>query len=655
LSRLSQPKEVQILDIINVWTSLMAAKNQYIYAVLHRQILLMLGLSLIPGLGYILLGWLNGIVMPALIWYALLIILSLFGYHLHKEFNYVDMGTSQLSHWHKKLTIFYYLIFGSWALIFIMYANEVQNKMHYIAIFTELGASVVAATLLYAEKKVVRPVLLILMLPLIIYFGLIGELYGYILSLFSLTFMGVLLYAANSSDKLLRKTNYQATHDQLTGMNNRQAFVGTLQQKINELSAEKTYSYLLLIDLDHFKTINDSLGHDIGDEVLQEVASRLRTIASKENTIARLGGDEFIFLGKDFASEDECLDMADEISNALLKSLKSTYYIHDHRLYISASIGVSLLKGPRFNANAFIKEADIAMYEVKAKGRDGVIFFNDELSKRVEKHLDIEQRLHFALEKNEIFLHYQPQFNLDQKIIGCEVLVRWNNEELGFIPPDVFIPIAEQTGYMVELGAYILEEAFKTLQRWDEIGIKLDQFSINISMRQFFHYRFSDDVQRLCQTHLNEDLQKKLMFEMTETLVAEDVPKVITILQDLKENFGIRFAMDDFGTGYSSLSYLQQLPIDELKIDRSFIAGLTENKKNRQMVNIILTMAKTFDLNVVAEGVETVEQYQFLADNHCDILQGYLFSKSLDKDDFEQYYHEQNGSAKVIQTHSFHI
>jgi len=633
----------------------MASKNQYIYSVLHKQILIMLGLSLIPGLGYILLGWFSDIVMPALVWYILLIILSIFGYQLHKEFNYIEMGTSQLSLWHKKLTLFYYLIFGSWALIFILYANEMESKMHYIAIFTELGASVVAATLLYPEKRIVRPVLLILMLPLVVYFSLIGELYGYVLSLFSSIFLGVLLYSANSSDKLLRKTNHQATHDQLTGMNNRQAFVYTLQQKINELSAKQTFSYLLLIDLDHFKTINDSLGHDIGDEVLQEVASRMQSIASGENSIARLGGDEFIFLGKDFVTQDECLKTADKVSHQLLESLKSTYFIRDHRLYISASIGVSLLKGPRFNANAFIKEADIAMYEVKAKGRDGVILFNDELSKRVEKHLDIEQRLHFALEKNEIFLHYQPQLNLDQKVIGCEVLVRWDNEALGFIPPDLFIPIAEQTGYMVELGAYILEEAFKTFKQWDEKGIHLEQFSINISMRQFFHYRFSDDVALLCKMHLNKDLQKRLMFEMTETLVAEDVPKVISILKDLKESFGIRFSMDDFGTGYSSLSYLQQLPIDELKIDRSFIADLKKDEKDEQMVNIILSMAKTFGLNVVAEGVETADQYQFLAQSDCNILQGYLFSKALGKDDFERYYREKEASSPSIQIQDFTI
>ena len=617
----------------------MTSNNQYIYSLLHKQILIMVGLSLIPGLGYILLGWLNHNVLPALIWYSLIILLSIFGYQLHKEFNNADMDASQLSHWYNKLSIFYYLIFSSWALIFILYATETESNMHYIAIFTEIGAAVVAPTLLYSDKKIFRPILLILLLPLSFYFAMINELYSYILAIFTLILLGVLFYSANSSSQLLAKTNYQATHDQLTGMNNRHAFVNMLQQKINFLAKHHQYSYLLLIDLDHFKTINDSLGHDVGDEVLQDVSIRLKNIAAKQNIIARLGGDEFIFLGQNFAHKNECLKVAHQISEELLHSLKSTYYIRDHHLYISASIGVSLLKGPRFNANAFIKEADIAMYEVKARGRDGVILFNDELSRRVVKNLSIEQKLHFALEKNEIFLHYQPQHNSDKKIIGCEVLVRWNNQEFGFVPPDIFIPIAEQTGYMVELGDYILEESLQTFQQWNDQGIILDQFSINISMRQFFHYNFTENITNLCKKYLHENLQKKLVFEMTETLLAEDIPKIISIMQEIRKTLGIRFSMDDFGTGYSSLSYLQQMPIDELKIDRSFISKLTQDNQDQKMVSIILIMAKTFELKVVAEGVETTEQYQFLADNKCDIYQGYHFSKPLTKDGFEKYYH----------------
>ena len=618
----------------------MPFKNQYIYSLLHQQILVILGLTLIPGLGYILLGWINNILTPALIWYLLLLFISFYGYQLYKEFDFTQMGSAQLSRWYKKLIIFYYMIFSSWTLIFILYAGETVNKMHYIAIFTEIGAAVVAPTLLYSDKKILRPILFILILPLSIYFAMTNEFYGYVLAIFSLILLGVLIYSANGSHTLLEKTHYQASHDQLTAINNRYAFVNLLQQKINDLAKTHLYSYLLLIDLDHFKTINDSLGHDIGDKVLQEVSQRLQQIAAEDNIIARLGGDEFIFLGKNFSTKEACIDAARKISNELLKSLKSTYYIHEHHLYISASIGVSLLNGPPFNANAFIKEADIAMYEVKAKGRDGVIIFNDELSQRVEKNLAIEQKLHFALTKNEIFLHYQPQLNVEQKIIGCEVLVRWDNDAFGLIPADVFIPIAEKTGYMVELGRYILEDALNTFQHWHEQGISLEQFSINISMRQFFHYSFIDDITDLCNRCLHKDLHKKLIFEMTETLLAEDIPKMISTMTEIRDNLGIRFSMDDFGTGYSSLSYLQQMPIDELKIDRSFISQLSQNKQDQKMVKIILIMAKTFALKVVAEGIETQEQYNLLAANNCDFFQGDLYSKPLTKIDFETYYQQ---------------
>ena len=617
----------------------MFTNQEYVYTTLHKQILVMLFLSLVPGLGYIFLGWINDIVYPALIWYFFIFLVSTWGVKLHKKFNYKTMGSYELYTWHKKLSIFYFIIFGLWAMIFIMYANETKSHMHYIAIFTELGAAVVATTLLFADKSIVRPIILVLMLPLSIYFFLIGELYSYILSLFSLIFTGVLFYSAHSSSKLLEKTHYQATHDQLTNIYNRHAFIDALQKKTNELEKLSAYSFLLLIDLDHFKTVNDSLGHDIGDKVLEEVSERLKSTAKNEYIIARLGGDEFVFLGKNFSNPQESLDRATHVSEKILQSLKSTYTINNHQIFLSASIGVSLLSPECLNANTFIKEADIAMYEVKNKGRDGVILFNDELSKRVQSHLKIEQNLHFSLQNNEIYLNFQPQLNIDQELIGCEVLVRWNNKELGMVPPDVFIPIAEQTGFIIKLGYYILEEAFKTLKEWNDQGLILKQFSINISMRQFFHYSFTTDIGRLCQKYLSKDLQKKIVFEMTETFLAEDINKVISVMNGIHDKLGIRFSLDDFGTGYSSLSYLQQMPLHELKIDQSFIYDL--NESNQQMILIILAMAKTFNLTVVAEGVETYEHYEFLAQSNCDFLQGYFYSKPLLKEAFEAYYQEQ--------------
>ena len=614
--------------------------NKTCYFFLQKQILLMLGLSLLPGLGYIFLGWLNNIILPAVIWYTLIALVCFWGYRIYSSFLYEAMSPSELDKWYKQLRWFFYISFSLWTLVFILYAGETNSKMHYIAIFTQLGASVVASALLYPDKKLYTPIIIILMVPLTIYFAGIQQWYGYVLCIFAYVFMGVLLYAANSSNKLLQKTWFQASHDQLTGLYNRNYFIDHLQQTLNHLSRKDHYSYLLLIDLDHFKTINDSLGHDIGDKLLIEVTRRMADLLNKNHTLARLGGDEFIITGPYYNNHKDCQHDALIFSNQLLETIKQPYSIADHHLYVSASIGVNLLTGKDTRASTFIKEADIAMYEVKASGRDGVILFNEAFSRKIEKHLEIERLLHFALEKNEILLNFQPQLNTENSIVGCEVLVRWNNKELGMVSPDEFIPIAEQTGIIIELGSYILEESLKTLHSWETSGIQLDQFSINISMRQILHHDFINDVKRICQIHLQKPMCSKIVFELTETIEADNIKKLVNIMHELKE-FGISFSMDDFGTGYSSLSYITQLPIKELKIDRSFVSNLHENSQNKVMISSILSLAKTFDLKIVAEGVETSEQIDFLKEHKCDILQGFFYSKPVSLSDFEAMYFKQ--------------
>jgi len=611
--------------------------KQKFYVFLQKQILLMIALSLIPGLAYIVLGWMNDIVMPALIWYSLVMLVSLWGWQLYRRFQLEQMDTEELESWYRKLTFFFYIIFGLWTLAFLLYAGEVESKLHYIAIFTQIGASVVASTLLVSDKKLFFPVLLILMLPLVGYFLLIGEWYGYVLSLFSLIFLGVLLYSSDNSYKLIQKNYYQAQHDALTGLYNRRYFVDYMDQVINRVQFSKKFTYILLIDLDHFKTINDSLGHEIGDKVLKEVAKRIKDYCEDTHMIARLGGDEFTIVSDEFDESGNCQEIAYTFSEELLRILKEPYVIDRHHLYISASIGVNGIGNSSTQARHFIKEADIAMYEAKAQGRDGIIIFNDELAKRVEYHLEIERRLYFALEHNEIELRYQPQFNREQKIVGCEVLIRWNSPEFGFVSPVEFIAIAEKTGLIIELGNYIIEEAFKTLQSWDENGLELEQFSINISVRQFFHSSFSDEVERLAEKYLNENTRKKIIFEVTETILIEDINRIILTMNKLKR-LGISFSMDDFGTGYSSLSSLREMPIDELKVDHSFVSHLGERESDELMITTILSMAKIFDLKTVAEGVETEEQFKFLLKNGCDIFQGYYFSKALSKKDFNIFY-----------------
>jgi len=294
-------------------------------------------------------------------------------------------------------------------------------------------------------------------------------------------------------------------------------------------------------------------------------------------------------------------------------------------------------------ANIFIKEADIAMYEAKVQGRNGIIFFNSKLAKRVEWKLEIERLLHFSLENNEISLTYQPQYTPENKIIGCEVLARWDNEKLGYVSPSEFIPIAEKTGFIIELGYEILKKSFQTLKSWEEKGIYLEQMAINISMRQLFHHSFLHDVKKLCDRYLTKEQRSKIVFEITETSVAEDVGHLITNMRIL-QNYGIRFSMDDFGTGYSSLSYLRQLPIDEIKIDKSFILELNdlEEEEDRYFIETIFAIAKNLRLKIVAEGIETEKQRQFLVEQQCNILQGYYFSEPIKDDEFEKLFSDTN-------------
>lgn len=614
-------------------------KKQKFYGFLRKQILLIIGLSFIPGLAYIGLGWMKGVVIPALILSGLVILVSLWGWKLYRDFEFEEIGKEELKIWYRKLTFFFYIIFGLWTLAFLIYSEEVESKLHYIAIFTQIGISVVASILLFSDRKLFLPVLLILILPLTVYSLLIGELYGDVLSIFSVIFLGVLIYASDNSYNLIQKAYYQAQHDALTGLYNSRYFINYMDYRIKRIQSSKKCAYLLLIDLDHFKTINDSLGHELGDKVLKEVAKRIRDYCEDTHTIARLGGDEFAIISDKSYGDGNCQESAYTFSEELLRILKETYVIDRHHLYISASIGVNSIGNSLTEARQFIREADIAMYHAKAQGRDGIILFNDELAKQVEYLLNIERKLYFALEQNEIELRYQPQFNRMQKIIGCEVLVRWNSPELGLVSPFEFVSISEKTGLIIELGNYIIEEAFKTLQEWEMKGLDLKQFSVNISVRQFFHSSFLDEVKRLSEKYLNEDTRKKIIFEVTETILIEDIYRISLIINKLKR-LDFSFSMDDFGTGYSSLSSLREMPIEELKIDRSFVCHLGERKSDELMITTILSMAKIYNLKTVAEGIETEEQFKFLLENGCDFFQGYYFSKPLSKDEFELFYKE---------------
>ena len=604
------------------------------YDYLQKKILVLVGWSLLTGLGFLVLSYVYNILYPANIWYGAIVVASIWGLYLYRQFKYRHVDINQLESWYHSVRLFIYVIFGLWTVLFIVYSKITDNNMHLVVIFTQIGASVIAASFLFSDKKLFIPIILLLMYPLVIYFLSIHEAYAYFSSAFAVVFLGLLLYSSYSSNLLIQQIYYQAQHDALTGLFNRRYFIDYLEQMLHAFKKNNKFAYILLIDLDHFKTINDSLGHDVGDKLLIEVSNRIKAYCEKSHLIARIGGDEFMIVSYELDTQDECKVAAAAFSKVIGTIFKETYILDYHQLHISASIGIRFIDNHTKKTAQVMKEADIAMYEAKAEGRDSVVNFNTDLAHEVDTNLEIERKLYFAVKKNEIELNYQAQVNEKEEIIGCEVLVRWYNKELGSVSPVEFISIAEKTGMIIELGNYILEESFRTLKYWEEKGISLEQFSINISVRQILNESFVNHVAHLCEKYLNESMQTKVIFEITETLLAEDIHRIIKIITEIKK-LGIRFSMDDFGTGYSSLSYLREMPIDELKIDRAFVSRLGENDSDEKMITTIFTLAKIFNLNVVAEGVETGDQFRFLLEHECHLFQGYYFAKPLNKEDFE--------------------
>ena len=597
---------------------------------IHRQIIPLILLSVFPGLGYLLLGWLGGVFRPALAWYLGILVMSGWGLLLHRAFRRRALARWEKERWHRQALAYYYLFFLLWAVVFLLYAGETRAHLNYIAVFTQIGASAVASTFLYPEPRLYRPIIPGMMALLVIYFALLGEGYGYVLSVFAFILGGVLLYGSERSFQLLLRTHRQATHDLLTGLPNRQYFSSQLAQTLVDLKYMGGFSSLLLIDLDHFKTVNDSLGHEVGDGLLKEVARRLRSELPTGCHLARLGGDEFIIIGRRLPDRGTGEAKVVNLARRLLRVLKQTYVVKGHHLYISASIGVRFINAGEQDAGKLIREADIAMYEAKAAGRDGVFVFSEEVSEDVREHLRVERLLHFAIERKEIRLVFQPVYDRDRRLVGAECLSRWRSREMGEVSPLVFIPIAEQTGLIIELGRHILEQAFATLRRWHEQGIGLEQFSVNISIRQCMHQRFVQDVTELCEQYLTPELRERLVFEITETVIREEVNRVVTVMEELRR-LGIRFSMDDFGTGYSALGYLKRLPVDELKIDRTFVEDLDRDEQSRAMAAAILGIAGFLGLRVVAEGIENEAQFEFLREKACDLYQGFHLSKPLDE------------------------
>jgi len=442
-------------------------------------------------------------------------------------------------------------------------------------------------------------------------------------------------YVSVSEDVTERKEHekriaFMATHDELTALPNRNLLNDRLQHAIAHAKRQKTKMAALFIDIDHFKYINDSLGHQIGDELLKALVARLTLELREEDTVARFGGDEFVVV----LPEVNELSDTKELANNLLKKIKEPYDIEGHELMITGSVGISIYPDDAVNADDLIQHADAAMYLAKGQGRNNSQFYTPEINEKIMRRLNLEKALRKAVELEQFILYYQPKVDLTtSKITGMEALIRWQHPEMGLVSPVEFIPLAEETGIILDIGDWVMITACRQMKAWENEFPELRNMSINVSARQFWQDGFLDRVKEiLAETEVSVD---KIEFELTESVVMDDVGIAITTMEELKE-LGILLSIDDFGTGYSSLSYLQQFPVDVLKIDRAFVNDLKNEESDSAIIRSILALAENFNLRVVAEGIEEEYQQKALRELGCHYGQGYYFSRPVSAEDMAE-------------------
>jgi len=437
-----------------------------------------------------------------------------------------------------------------------------------------------------------------------------------------------IVIALKDSEEQIR---FRANYDSLTQLPNRANFVEHLHEAITRDRRNNGLTALLFIDLDRFKTINDTLGHDYGDELIKQVADRIRRATRETDVVSRLGGDEFTVMLTNVSDEIH----ASIIAKHILARLSQPYMLDGHEVYSSASIGITLSPIDGRDVNTLLKNADMAMYEAKDQGRNTFRFFTSEMTDRARQFLEVDKDMRLALSQDELEVHYQPIYDTqNHKLVGVEALLRWQHPQRGLVLPTDFIRVAEETGLIEEIGQWVMRRACSEVREWLKHDLHPEFYlAVNISMRQFKGGFDKAQLQRiLYETGFPAD---KLLLEITETLLMDHDTRTSEVLAEFRE-MGVRLAVDDFGTGYSALSYLREFPVSTLKIDRSFIRDITQSKSHLGLVQAIIAMARGLHLKTIAEGVETAEQGELLAELNCDMVQGYFYSKAVSASEVEK-------------------
>lgn len=429
-----------------------------------------------------------------------------------------------------------------------------------------------------------------------------------------------------------QRLSYLANYDSLTGLVNRELFKERLGRALIRANRNNALVALFLIDLDRFKTINDTLGHDAGDELLIQVARRLEQCTRDEDTVARLDGDEFAIITENVSNNDDAIKIADKILNIMRKS----FNVQSNDIYVSPSIGISLYPVNAVKAEQLLKCADTAIHSAKDTGRNCYYFYTTDMNKKLLSRLSLEAKLRRAVEKQEFQLYYQPKFNIQTKqLIGAEALIRWFHPEDGMVSPGVFIPMAEELGLIAAITDWVLHEACSQNYAWQQAGYAPIRMAVNLSPKQFNQNNVAERIsEQIRQTNLSPEYVE---LEITEGALMNDVVKSNEVLKALKDQ-GIHISIDDFGTGYSSLSYLKKFYLDTLKIDQSFVRDMLEDQDGSAIVSAIIAMANSLRLNVIAEGVETETQMSYLAEKNCQYAQGYLLGKPVPAHEFTHFF-----------------